>query len=302
MNARPRQRAALQRVASTSTVESGAASLAAVSAVLFVLALIVGSILGARLRSSQASNVSPMDLGAPVERSTTSTSEAPRSTLDLPTTIDTTLPSETTVPPETDPPVTEPPAPDISLALGTGGAMLRSASESRLVDSSLGCDGFTQSATPGSARSCEQITVGDSPLTWLDNATTDQFELLIRDAAVDTGDQWRVVLVAAADAGNPPAKADVTGDGRPDLVFSRRSGNGDLQLDVVDVTTDTAQVVLHLALPNGRARESGGKLVVWFGFGTEGKLAQTTLDGSGGSFKSEPLEVVNESAVGNSQF
>ncbi len=302
MNARPRQRAGLQRGASTSTVESGAASVAALSAVLFVLALILGGIFGAKLRSAQASNVPAMDLGAPVERSTTSTSEAPRSTLDLPTTLDTTLPPETTSPPETDPPVTDPPTPELSLALGTDGALLRSVSEARLVDSALGCDGFTQSAAAGSARSCEEISVGDTPLTWLDNATSDRFELLIRDSAAETGDQWRVVLDAAADGGRPPAKAEVTGDGRPDLIFSRRAGNGDLQLDVVEVQADGAQVVLHLDLPNGRARESDGKLVVWFSFGTEGKLAQATLDGSGGSWQSEPIEVVNESAVGNSQF
>ena len=144
--------------------------------------------------------------------------------------------------------------------------------------------------------------MGDAPLMWLDNATSDQFELLVRDATADTGDQWRVVLNAPADGGKPPTKADVTGDGRPDLIFSRRSGNGDLQLDVVDVTADSANVVLHLDLPKGRARQSGGQVVVWFGFGTEGKLAQATLDVSGGSWQSNSVEIVNESAVGKSQF
>lgn len=268
----------------------------------FLLALVVGAILGVNLRSSRASAVPAMDLGAPVERSTTSTSEVPRSTLDLPTTVDTTLAPDTTLPPETDPPVTDPPPPEISLALGTGGALLRSASEARLVDPALGCDGFTQSASPGSARSCQELNVGDSPLMWLDNATTDQFELLMRDASADTGDQWRVVLATQADGGKAPAKVDVTGDGQNDLVFSRRSGNDDLQLDVVEVASQGAQVVLHLNLPNGRARESGGRLVVWFSFGTEGKLAQTTLSRSNGTWETDSISVVDKSAVGNSQF
>jgi hypothetical protein len=279
--------------------EAGASSTGLLAVLALVLSLGIGVLLGGATRRNQPVDLPPMQLGEPIPRSTTSTIRVPRSTLDLPTTVDTTLPPDTTAP-VTDPPTTA--APEITLSLGTDGALLRSSGEVRLVNQDLGCDGFTQEATPSSARGCAPLTVGETQLMWLNNGTSDQFELLIRDGAVDQGDQWRVALATQADDGSQPTSTDVTGDGKADLVFSRTAANGTLKLDVIDVSASDANVVLHLDLPNGRARETGGRLVVWFSFGQEGKLAEVTLDRSSGSWARTSTAVVDQSAVGQSQF
>jgi hypothetical protein len=271
-----------------------------VMALVLVISAVVGLVVGGAVRRNQPVTLPAMALGEAVVRSTTTTASVPRSTLDLPTTVDTTLPPETTVPVVTDPPTTT--APEITLSLGTDGALLRGSGEVRLVNQDLGCDGFTREATAASARGCSPLVVGETQLMWLDNAVSDQFELLIRDGAVEEGDQWRVALSGQADGGNQPASTDVTGDGRADLVFSRTTENGELKIDVIDVSASDASVVLHLELPNGRAREAGGRLVVWFSSGEEGKLAEVTLDRSSGSWEKVSTAVVEQSAVGSSQF
>jgi hypothetical protein len=271
-----------------------------VMALVLVISAVVGLVVGGAVRRNQPVTLPAMALGEAVVRSTTTTASVPRSTLDLPTTVDTTLPPETTVPVVTDPPTTT--APEITLSLGTDGALLRGSGEVRLVNQDLGCDGFTREATAASARGCSPLAVGETQLMWLDNAISDQFELLIRDGAVEEGDQWRVALSGQADGGNQPASTDVTGDGRADLVFSRTTENGELKIDVIDVSASDASVVLHLELPNGRAREAGGRLVVWFSSGEEGKLAEVTLDRSSGSWEKVSTAVVEQSAVGSSQF
>jgi hypothetical protein len=279
--------------------ESGAALAGLISVVVFVASLFVGFSVALKAHKDQPVKLPTMDLGVPIERSTTTTTQAPRETLDLPTTVETIPDPDTTVAPETPPPTTAPP--EINLLGGLDGALLRSANEPRLVDPAKGCDGFTSSALEGTGRSCESITVGDAQFEWVNSATTDQFELMLRDGAGETGDQWRVTLTAPADDGKAPAVIDVTADGKPDLVFSRRV-NGDLLLDVIDVSATGAETVLHLLLPNGRARENGGNLVVWVSSNQDGKFAQITLDRSSGSWKQQPMIIVDESAVGSSQF
>jgi hypothetical protein len=281
--------------------EAGVAN-GAIMALVLVVSVVVGLFLGSGLRRNQPFDVPPMALGEPVERSTTSTIAVPRSTLDLPTTVDTTLPPDTTLAPVTDPPITQADVPVPELGLSADGAMLRGSGEVRLVNRDLGCDGFTRDAAPGSARGCSEISVGETQLMWLNNASADQFELMVRDGAVDEGDQWRVALSGPADDGSQPAVADVTGDGRVDLVFSRTTGNGELKIDVIDVSASDASVVLHVDLPNGRAREANGQLVVWFTFGQEGKLAEVTLNRASGSWEKVSTVVVDQSSVGSSQF
>ncbi len=279
--------------------EAGAASVVLISVVAFLLSGLVAFSVASRVRKDQAIKLPTMELGVPVERSTTTTTKAPRETLDLPTTVETVPETETTLAPETQPPTTQPP--QINLLGGLEGALLRPGGGSRLVDPNVGCDGFTETAQGGSARSCEPINIGDTQLEWVNNATNDQFELMVRDGVGESGDQWRVALVGPADDGKAPAVVDVTSDGKPDLVFSRRV-NGDLLLDVIDVSGNNVETVLHLLLPNGRARESGGSLVVWVSSNQEGKFAQITLDRSGGSWKQQPTQLVDESSVGASQF
>ncbi len=274
-----------------------------VLALVLVISAVAGLVVGGAMRRNQPAELPAMALGDPVERSTTTEVSVPRSVLDLPTTVDTTLPPETTVPVVTEPPeTTAAPIPVPEISLGTDGALLREADEVRIVDPNLQCDGYTREATPGGARSCTPLTVGETQMMWLNNGLNDQFELLIRDGAVEEGDSWRVVLAGQADEQQQPITTDVTGDGRPDLVFSRTAGNDDLKIDVIEVTASDANVVLHLDLPNGRAREAGGQLVVWFSFGETRKLAEVALDRSSGSWQKVSTTVVDQSAVGSSQF
>jgi hypothetical protein len=283
----------------TRTSETGAASAGLIFVVALLVSMFVGYTVAAKVRQDRPVNLPAMDLSVPVERTTTSTSEAPRETLDLPTTVETIPPIETTLPPDTPPPTTA--LPEINLLGGLNGALLRPGGEQRLVVPDVGCDGFTSTALPESARSCTPLTIGDVEMEWVNNATTDQFELMIRNGTGESGDQWIVALTGAADDGRAPAIVDVTGDGKPDLVFSRRV-NGDLLLDVIEVSAGSAETTLHLLLPNGRARESGGRLVVWLTSPVEGKFRQVALDRSSGSWQQEPTLLVNESAVGDSQF
>jgi hypothetical protein len=274
-----------------------------VMALVLVISAVVGLVVGGAVRRDQPAELPAMVLGDPVERSTTTEVSVPRSVLDLPTTVDTTLPPETTVPVVTEPPeTTTAPIPVPEISLGTDGALLRETDEVRIVDPNLQCDGYTREATPGGARNCTPLTVGETQMMWLNNGLNDQFELLVRDGAVEAGDSWRVVLAGQADEQQQPITTDVTGDGRPDLVFSRTAGNDDLKIDVIEVTASDANVVLHLDLPNGRAREAGGRLVVWFSFGEAGKLAEVALDRSSGSWEKASTTVVEQSAVGSSQF
>jgi hypothetical protein len=274
-----------------------------VMALVLVISAVAGLVIGGALRRDQPAELPAMALGDPVERSTTTEVSVPRSVLDLPTTVDTTLPPETTVPVVTEPPeTTAAPIPVPEISLGTDGALLRETDEVRIVDPNLQCDEFTREATAGGARGCTPLTVGETQMMWLNNGLNDQFELLIRDGAVEEGDSWRVVLAGQADEQQQPITTDVTGDGRPDLVFSRTAGNDDLKIDVIEVTASDASVVLHLDLPNGRAREAGGQLVVWFSFGEARKLAEVALDRSSGSWQKVSTTVVDQSAVGSSQF
>jgi hypothetical protein len=272
---------------------------------ILALAIVAGFGIGLAARRSQPATLPPLVLGdGSTETVVVTDPPAPSSTLDLPTTVevDTTLAPETTVAaPETTQPPPETRPPSMELSLGTDGLMLNGSGEERLVDNALGCDGYTQSAAPGSARTCEEFTVGDQRLVWLDSGVSDQFELLLPVPSSDAN-LWTVVLTAPADGGNAPVRADVTGDGKAELLFSRRADDDTLRVDVVEVRDGDASVTLHLDLARGRARYDDARLSVWVASPQDGKFGFIRVSRGDSGWRQDFVDFVDESAVGSGQL
>jgi hypothetical protein len=276
-----------------------------VGLLIFVIAIGLGVGGGFAFRRSQPAPLPPMALDNPATETIPSTEPPDSSRLELPTTIETSLAPETTQPPpettQPPPPVTEPAAPPLEVTLETDGALVSPSGEERLVNLELGCDGYTQRSEPGSSRSCDEITVGDTPVVWLDAADTGQMELLVRQPDAE-GELWQVALTGPADGGKAPVRADITGDGRGELLLSRRTAADELVIDVISVSESSAAVTLHLTLPRGRARYEGGRLSVWAAGTVDGKLALIDITPLGDGWQQKFVEYVDESAVGSSQL
>ncbi len=275
----------------------------------FVLALLVGAGIGVAVRRSQAARLPVIALE--VSGSTTivtDTTLEPAVTLELGTTIETTTPVTEVVtepPPETDPPTTVPetaapttePPLQADLPTSTNGSILQvpGALDRRIVDLSLGCDGFTSSQAAGSAKSCADLSIGDRKGKWVVSNDGDLTILLLADVpnANAAGDVWDVALTGS-DAGRSgaPTVADISGDGSPDLLVAWNDG-GRLKIDVATPTQLGLAPSMHLDLPSGRARIDGGKLNVWFDAGDLGKLTHAVIERSGDGWKPKAIERVN---------
>jgi hypothetical protein len=264
---------------------------------IFVLAAVIGGYAAYSIRGSQPASLPELVLGAPVERVTTTPVPTTVPPLELPTTVETIPPSDSTLPPETVPPETQP-KPVANLELSTGGSTFRQAGGSRIVDGALGCDGYSATAAVGSTESCERFDVGGTTVVWLRNIGGDD-ELMVQTDS-DAGDEWNVAYSVAA-GGKLPKVVDVTGDGQPELVYSRRDDARTLELDVFQVSSGSADLTLHLTLPEGKARADDGVLNVWLANGDGGEFLHVVLDGSNG-WRKTSTAVVEESAVGIGQF
>jgi hypothetical protein len=277
----------------------GASERGAVTMVIgvFLVAAVIGGYIGYSARRSQPASLPELVLGAPVERVTTQPASTTVAPLALPTTVDTVAPVDSTLPPETVPPETQP-KPVANLELSSSGSAFRQGGGSRIVDGALGCDGYSATAVVGSTSSCDRLDVGGTTVVWLQNVDGDD-ELMVQTAA-ETGDEWNVAYTVAG-GGKLPKVVDVTGDGQPELVYSRRDESRTLELDVFTVSSGSANLTLHLTLPEGKARADNGVLNVWLANGDGGEFLHVVLDGSSGWQKTSTA-VVEESAVGIGQF
>lgn len=223
-------------------------------------------------------------------------------TTTVPLEVPTTAPSETTVPPETTVAPTRPPTtaprPD-PIELGAGGSSLVTPSnpERRLVADPGDCAALAGS---GSAVSCGRFESRGVSVAWVRDANG-TFDVLTRDESADGGDVWVQRLTGdGTNIAEDPRTADVSGDGEADLVVGLRTAE-DLLVDVVEVRGATPTVTLHLDLPGGRARVTGGELLVWLPVG-DGRLARSSLTAAGGDWKVASSEYVDAGGVGPSQF
>jgi hypothetical protein len=274
----------------------------------FALALLIGGGIGVAVRRSQADRIPVVALTA--SGSTTispDTTLEPAVTLELGTTIETTTPvtevvteppvteAPTTVP-ETAAPTTEPPV-QADISTGPRDSILQAPGtlDRRIVDLSLGCDGFTASQAPGSAKTCADLSIGDRKGKWVvaNDGVLDILLLADVPNANASGDVWDVALTGS-DAGRSgaPTVADVSGDGSPDVLVAWGEG-GRLKIDVATVTQLGLAPSMHLDLPSGRARIDGGKLNVWFDAGDLGKLTHAVIERAGDGWKPKAIERVN---------
>jgi hypothetical protein len=274
----------------------------------FVLALLIGGGIGVAVRRSQPARLPVIALSAsgPTSIATDTTLE-PAVTLELGTTIETTTPvtEVVTEPPVTDPPTTVPEtaAPttepqlqaDISTSAKDSILQAPGTLDRRIVDLSLGCDGFSASQAPGSAKSCDDLSFGDRKGKWVVSTDGALNILLLADVpnANAAGDVWDLALTGS-DAGRSgaPTVADVSGDGSPDLIVAWNDG-GRLKVDVATLTQLGMAPSMHLDLPSGRARVNGGKLNVWFDAGDLGKLTHAVIERNGDVWKPKAIERVN---------
>lgn len=147
---------------------------------------------------------------------------------------------------------------------GEGAILVRPAvDEVRAIDRAKGCRSAND---PGWAIvDCGALKRDDGVLLWVvEKRGSGLRALVLRER---TAGQWATVLRAADDDGKRWSSigvrgADVSGDGRPDLVmgFHGRDQASTLGVDVVD---GPGSVGLHLGLPGGVARTADGGLEVW---------------------------------------
>ncbi len=270
----------------------------------FAIALLVGGGIGMAVRRTQPPRIGGLDLAATATTVENVDTTVPGSTLELPTTVEVTT---TVVPetiPETTPPVTEP-ALVADLALDPDGSVVKvpGSADRRLVDTTLGCDGFTASAAPGSASSCGDVAFGSSDTKWL-TSVEGTLEILQLNQSVDGGDVWDVVL-SGPDSGRSidPFTSDLNGDGSPDLIMSWKEGET-LRIDVASATSadSGARVLFHVDLPNGRARVDSALLNVWFDAGVPDMFTHAVIERSNGRWTARPLDQVSVGSVGASEL
>ena len=197
--------------------------------------------------STVSSTTSSTQALEPVTSSTTS------STTTTPTTAPTTA---TTAPPQAQAP-----------ALSAQGAVLRQprVGPPRTFDDAEGCQSLADRG-PWEVE-CETVTAGDQQLAWMvaRHPGTGAIRSYVFRRLV--GNQWTVALAAADEEGVDLADVrvrveDVSGDGRPDLVFGfRHQGTG--QILEVDVVEAPGSVTLHRELDKGTAQVRPGELQDW---------------------------------------
>jgi hypothetical protein len=271
----------------------------------FVIALLIGGGIGVAVRRSQPTKIPDVPFGTAITTLAIADSSIPSlSTLGLETTLvsDTTEPvtteATTTLPPETDPPTTEAPVttePPLSadLSLATSGAILNSPgnAERRLVDASLGCDGFSISKEPGASVACGDLDFDGKAAKWV-VSSAGLVDVLVSSQGADGTTEWNLALTGP-DAGRSadPQAIDLTGDGSPELLVGFSDG-GTLRIDVAKIDGSGGRPSMHVDLPKGRARVIAGVLNVWFSGGVRGKLTRATIQQEGDTWTIRPVESV----------
>jgi hypothetical protein len=156
------------------------------------------------------------------------------------------------------------PAPAGAGLSGEGALLVRPATDSvRAVDKAKGCNSAND---PGwRIVECGALKRDDVVLLWVVQSRGKGLRALV--LREQTAGQWTTVLAANDDDGTRWSKigvrgADVSGDGRPDLVFGFRTRAADNAL-AVDVVDGPGTVGLHLLLPGGSARAEVGALHGW---------------------------------------
>ena len=148
------------------------------------------------------------------------------------------------------------------------------------------------------------MTAGDTELAWLVGRHRGTGALRAYVFRRLVGNQWTVALSAADDdgvefAGIVVRVEDVSGDGRPDIVFGiRHQGTGQiLELDVVEAP---GQVTLHRELDKGTAAVAPGQLEDWAAqFGPEdpnccpSSFLHTVIRVEGGAWRAVAQEQVD---------
>lgn len=235
----------------------------------------------------------PTELQPPVETTAVADTTTPLA-VDSSIAETTVAPVETTAAPETTteaPPTTVAPR---ELVLTTDGAAFAGATGRALWDDSVGCDSIaTRSAT---ASACDRFTLGGVNIAWVIDGGGGA-TVLQNDPGVDEPGTWNVALETSATPSRPPLVVDVTGDGQADLVFGFRSDSA-LGVDVVEVRDGSPGLVLHLALPGGRATAGDGQLDVWQQ-DASGVFEHWTVRRDGGRWTKDGFERSENAPAGN---
>lgn len=152
-----------------------------------------------------------------------------------------------------------------SPALTAEGALLvRPSTDSvRPIDKARGCNSAVDAGWK--IVDCGALRRDDAVLVWTVQAKGKGLRATVLRER--TAGEWLTVLVASDDAGSRWSKigvrgADVSGDGRPDLVFGFHTRAADRAL-AVDVVDGPGTVGLHRLLPHGSVRVENGALHGW---------------------------------------
>jgi hypothetical protein len=273
------------------------------------LGLGIGSALGSRetgpselvLQPVETSVVSettavPLEVPTSIDPSTVDSSLPEDSVPDSAPETTEALPPETTQPPPETTQVPKPP----ELSLSRGGAFFEPPGNAArfLLNQDDECNSLTVS---GSAISCQRFVSRGVAAYWVRDSDGG-LSVVVRDTTVEGEDAWAVAL-ETTDSGlsDSPSVADVSGDGEADLIVGWREGD-DLAVDVVELVDGQPAVTLHLELPAGsKVRVSGGELLVWRSVG-DGQLAQYSVSGGSGAWRSTTSSFVPADSIGPSQF
>ncbi len=228
----------------------------------------------------------PLELPDSVSTTSEPANDEPTTTEAPPTEPTPTEPALTqpqqTQPPQTDPPLTAPPPTEPVVAVREPSRPNLSAA-----GSSLGALDFEARR----ATACENVedcqdNISTNGGVWAWTTSGGSIELLDR-SGVEGEEIWTPRFGGSGEGRASVLVADVTGDGESDFIVGRRTATA-LQVDVVDVASGSASVVLHLDLDAGRVRLDGGGLIAFQGVyvgndpsGDPSRFDQWTIRGGG---------------------
>jgi len=180
---------------------------------------------------------------------------------------------------------------------GEGALLVRPASDTvRPIDKAKGCN---SAVDPGwRIVDCGALRRDDAILVWTVQSNGSALRATVLRER--TAGEWLTVLMASDDAGTRWSKIgvrgeDVSGDGRPDLVFGFRSRADDRAL-AVDVVDGPGTVGLHRLLPRGAVRVEKGALHGWAAL-ADGSYEHTTWKWLADAWRVAAAERVRADAV-----
>jgi len=182
--------------------------------------------------------------------------------------------------------------------VGSTGAILTrpQSSGTRAIDKAKGCNSANDAGW--TVADCGALRAGDTVLVWvIETKGEGRRALILRE---QTAGAWAVVLSAADDRGVTFTAVgvrgeDVSGDGRPDLVFGfhRRGADKVLAVDVVEAP---GAVTVHRELAQGSARPSKAQLDTWSAAG-DGTFEHAVLRVAAGAWRLASSERVDARSV-----